>query len=47
MLTDSGLKELLGLFKKHAVLYLIVGAYAVMRYSEPGFTLDLSIAFDE
>ncbi|MEM6431872.1 MAG: DUF6036 family nucleotidyltransferase [Deinococcota bacterium] len=49
MLTSPDFKELLSLFKKHSVRYLIVGGYAVMRYTEPRFTkdLDLLIAVDE
>lgn len=43
MLTSPDFKELLSLFKKHNVQYLIVGGYAVMRYSEPRFTKDLDI----
>ena len=38
MLTSSDFKELLNLFEKHKVRYLIVGGYAVMKYSEPRFT---------
>ncbi len=41
MLTSSDFKELLNLFEKHEVRYLIVGGYAVMKYSEPRFTKDL------
>jgi len=49
MLTSSEFKELLKIFKKHKVCYLVVGGYAVMRYSEPRFTkdLDLLIATDK
>lgn len=49
MLTSPDFKELLSLFKKHSVQYLIVGGYAVMRYTEPRFTkdLDVLIAVDE
>lgn len=49
MLTSPDFKELLSLFKKHKVRYLIVGGYAVMRYSEPRFTkdLDLLVSVDE
>ena len=49
MLTSPDFKELLNLFKKHNVRYLIIGGYAVMRYSEPRFTkdLDLLVAVDE
>ncbi len=37
MLLNSDFKELLRLFEKHRVRYLIVGGYAVMKYSEPGW----------
>ena len=49
MLTNPDFKELLNLFKKHNVRYLIIGGYAVMRYTEPRFTkdLDLLVAVDE
>jgi len=49
MLTSQDFKDLLNLFKRHNVRYLIVGGYAVMRYSEPRFTkdLDLFISVDE
>jgi hypothetical protein len=49
MLTSPDLKELLSLFKKHSVRYLIIGGYAVMRYTEPRFTkdLDILVAVDE
>ncbi len=43
MLTSSEFKELLSLFGKHKVRYLIIGGYAVMKYSEPRFTNDLDI----
>ena len=43
MLTSSDFKDLLNLFEKHKVRYLIVGGYAVMKYSEPRFTKDLDI----
>ncbi len=48
MLTSSDFSELLSLFEKHKVLYLVVGGYAVMKYTEPRFTkdLDLLIATD-
>jgi hypothetical protein len=36
-------KELLKTFNEHAVKYLIVGGYAVMKYSEPRFTKDLDV----
>lgn len=41
MLLNSDFKELLRLFEKHRVRYLIVGGYAVMKYSEPRFTNDI------
>lgn len=49
MLTSPDFKELLKLFEKHKIRYLIVGGYAVMKYSEPRFTkdLDLFIATDQ
>ncbi len=43
MLTSSDFRELLSLFEKHKVRYLIVGGYAVMKYSEPRFTKDLDV----
>lgn len=36
-------KELLRIFNANGVRYLIVGAYAVMVYTEPRFTKDLDI----
>jgi hypothetical protein len=49
MLTSPDFKELLNLLEKHKVRYLVVGAYAVMKYTEPRFTrdLDLWISTDE
>ena len=43
MLTNSDFRELLNLFEKHDIRYLVVGVYAVMKYSEPRFTKDLDI----
>ena len=43
MLTNPDFKELLNLFEKHKIRYLIVGGYAVMKYSEPRFTKDLDV----
>lgn len=43
MLANSDFRELLSLFKKHKVRYLVVGGYAVMKYSEPRFTKDLDV----
>lgn len=36
-------KEILSIFNAHEVKYLIVGAFAVMKYSEPRYTKDLDI----
>ena len=49
MLTSPDFRELLKLFEKHKIRYLVVGGYAVMKYSEPRFTndLDLFIATDQ
>jgi hypothetical protein len=48
MLTSPDFRDLLRLFAAGKVRYLIVGGYAVMRYTEPRFTkdLDLLIATD-
>jgi hypothetical protein len=43
MLTSSDFKELLKIFKKYKIRYLVVGGYAVMKYSEPRFTKDLDV----
>ena len=49
MLTSPDFRELLSILGKHRVRYLVVGGYAVMKYTEPRFTkdLDLWIAIDE
>jgi hypothetical protein len=49
MLTSPDFKELLSILEKHEVRYLVVGGYAVMKYTEPRFTkdLDLWISTDE
>ena len=49
MLTSPDFRELLSILAKHKVRYLVVGGYAVMKYTEPRFTkdLDLWIATDE
>jgi hypothetical protein len=39
----SDYKELLNILNKHRVQYLIVGAYAVIHYTEPRYTKDLDI----
>ncbi len=36
-------KEILSIFNEHEVRYLVVGAHAVMKYSEPRYTKDLDI----
>lgn len=41
MLQSRDFRELLKLFEKHEVRYLVVGGYAVMLYSEPRWTKDL------
>ena len=43
MLTSPDFKELLSLFGKCRVRYLVVGSYAVMKYTEPRFTKDLDL----
>ena len=43
MLTSPDFRELLRLFAAAEVRYLIVGGYAVMRYTEPRFTKDLDL----
>jgi hypothetical protein len=43
MLTSPDFRELLSLLEKHKVRYLVVGGYAVMKYTEPRFTKDLDI----
>lgn len=43
MLTSPDFRELLRLFAAGNVKYLIIGGYAVMRYTEPRFTKDLDL----
>jgi predicted nucleotidyltransferase len=43
MSASSHFKELLRKFNEHDVKFLIVGAYAVMKYTEPRYTKDLDI----
>jgi Nucleotidyl transferase of unknown function (DUF2204) len=43
MPASSHFKELLRKLNGHQVRYLIVGAYAVMKYTEPRYTKDLDI----
>ena len=40
---NSDFNDLLRLFAKHEVRYLIVGGYAAMHYSQPRLTKDLDI----
>jgi hypothetical protein len=39
----SRLQRSIEIFKKHNIRYLIVGGYAVMKYTEPRFTKDLGV----
>lgn len=39
-------KELLKKFNEHQVKYLVVGAYAVMKYTEPRYTKDFDIGLN-
>ena len=39
-------KDFLRLLDKHQVKYLIVGGYAVMKYTEPFYTKDMDIWID-
>lgn len=43
MIVPLDYKELLRLLNRHRVKYLIVGAYAVIHYTEPRYTKDLDI----
>lgn len=40
---NSDFKDLLRLFARHEVRYLVVGGYAAMHYSQPRFTRDLDL----
>ena len=46
MLTSPDFKELLSILAKHKVRYLVVGGYAVMKYTEPRYTKDLDLWVD-
>lgn len=50
MLSDlqmhSEYRELLSDFNRHRVRYLVVGGYAVIRYTEPRYTKDLDVWVD-
>ncbi len=40
---NSDFKDLLKIFNNNQVNYLIIGGYAIMKYTEPRFTKDLDI----
>lgn len=46
MPASSHFKELLRRLNEYQARYLIVGAYAVMKYTEPRYTKDLDIWID-
>lgn len=43
MLTSPDFKDLLNILARYRARYLVVGGYAVMRYTEPRFTKDLDL----
>jgi len=43
MLTSPDFREMLSIMEKHKVRYLVVGGYAVMKYTEPRFTKDVDL----
>jgi hypothetical protein len=43
MLTSPDFKDLLRVFGEYEVRFLVIGGYAVMRYTEPRFTKDLDL----
>jgi hypothetical protein len=43
---NSDFKDLLRVFNEHRVRYLVVGGYAVIKYTEPRYTRDLDIWID-
>jgi hypothetical protein len=43
---NSDFKDLLSLFNRNDVRYMIVGGYAVMQYTEPRYTKDLDVWID-
>lgn len=43
MRMNSDFKDLLRTFNEHKVRYLVVGGYAVMKYTEPRYTKDLDV----
>ncbi|MFH0840275.1 MAG: hypothetical protein V1883_04595 [Candidatus Omnitrophota bacterium] len=46
MIISIDYKDLLRILNKHKVKYLIVGAYAVIYYTEPRYTKDIDIWVD-
>ena len=45
-LLNKDYKEMLRIFAKHRVRYLVIGAYAVIYYTEPRYTKDFDIWVD-
>ncbi len=43
MFVNSDFSELLSIFKRNNVKYLVIGGYAFIQYAEPRFTKDLDI----
>ena len=43
MLVNSDFKELLSIFNDKSVKYLVIGGYAVIKYTEPRYTKDLDL----
>jgi predicted nucleotidyltransferase len=43
---NSDLKELLDCLNQHKVKYIIVGGYAVMKYTEPRYTKDVDLLIE-
>ncbi len=43
MFVNSDFSDLLHIFKKYKVRYLVIGGYAVVQYAEPRFTKDLDV----
>jgi hypothetical protein len=43
MWVNSDFSELLSLFNAYQVSYLVIGGYAVIRYTEPRYTRDLDL----
>ncbi len=43
MFVNSDFSDLLRLFNKYGVRYLVIGGYAVIQYAEPCYTKDLDL----